>query len=115
MTANALAEAVVLVAGVLEEGGGHGVVLVARALKVAQVAAGCDIFAEDSELSLVVGPTRVTQRPGKGRRYGERLHIEKNNNIHTTRCRELRVGGHRRGRRFGSHRQPYRGFSRRGR
>jgi len=60
MAANALAEAVILVAEVLEEGGGHDIVLVARALTVAQVAAGCDIFAEDSGLWLVVGPTLVT-------------------------------------------------------
>ncbi len=68
-------EAVILAAEVLEGGKRHGVVLVARALKVAQEAAGCDISAEASGLLLarVVRQTQVTQRPGNERWCGERL------------------------------------------
>src|SRR6266702_4899656 len=73
MAVNALVEAVILAAKVLEEGRGHGIVLVACALKVAQEAAGCDISAEASGLLLVVRQTQMTQRPGNERWCGERL------------------------------------------
>ncbi len=53
--------------------GGHGIVLIARALKVAQEAAGCDISTAASGWSLVVWPTLVIQRSGNEGWCGERL------------------------------------------